>query len=109
MASLEDFKPVVIKEFNDNEGIEEITDEFLKSLKQCEDEIVGSERVGDQIEFFDEDGVVLLVVTINESEYQARFEFILSETAFDLSLNNIPDDIFDSAIVTEDDELNMEE
>lgn len=85
------FKPVVYEEFSDESGMEEIKQEFLDSLKQCEDHIVGSEQVGESIEFYDEDGAVLLVTYIDTELSRAKFEFVLSEKVFEIGLNNIPE------------------
>lgn len=91
MAELEDFKSVDMQKYDDSEGLKAIEQEFIESLRKCEDKIVGSERYGEQIEFFDEDGAVLLVVTVLEDEGRALFEFALTETVFSLSLDFIPD------------------
>lgn len=100
MANKESFKEAVIEEYEDN--IEEVANEFVEALKNCEDDIVGSETVGESIEFFDEDGAVLLLVTLDENTNKANFEFVLSEEVFDLSINNIPEGILESE--TEDEE-----
>lgn len=85
------FKPVELKKFNDNNGLNEIQEEFIECLKKCEKEIIGSERIGQSVEFYDEDGAVLLFILFDDVANKANFEFVMCEKSFDLSLQNIPE------------------
>lgn len=87
----DEFKEVEPQHFEGN--TEEVQQEFVESLKQCENEIIGSEKVGSSIEFYDEDGAVLILVDIDDETVMANFEFTLSGKTFKMPLSSIPDSL----------------
>ena len=54
--------------------LEQSKKDFLERVKLIQDEVVGSETYGDTIEFYDEDGVVLMVSTIKEDDEETGLQ-----------------------------------
>lgn len=91
-SNLDQFRAVELEVYHSGEDDPEVVlEEFLDSLRECEDDIIGSEVIGDLIEFYDEDGVVLLLVTIDDKAERAIFEFTITEESFDIGMDDIPD------------------
>ena len=69
----------------------EVKSEFIDALKKTENDIVGSENIGSSIEFYDEDGSILLLTTFDETGHNVNFHFTLTDQYFDMPVSNIPD------------------
>ena len=50
-------------------------EKFLWNIRKAQEEIVGFERYGNEVEFFDENGAVVLTISYNEFTGEFNFNF----------------------------------
>lgn len=88
-------------------------EKFLANIRKVQNEIVGFERYGNEVEFFDEDGAVVLSIIYNERTSNFDFNFGSESFMYNIidpsSANEIIENLIEGSVGEEPDYLEYDE